>query len=97
MLWAELAGLICVALQMGLGRMKWAWHMTRVGEKRTAARSLKRKTEGNRRLERCRRGWEGNIEMDLKADFESVLWILLVRNTDERWAVVRTVMNLRVS
>jgi hypothetical protein len=47
-------------------RMRWAGHVTRMGEKRDAYRILVRRPEGRRPLGRPRRRWEGNIKMDLK-------------------------------
>jgi hypothetical protein len=46
-------------------RMRWAGHVTRMGEKRNAYRFLVGKPEGKRPLGRRRRRWAGNIEMDL--------------------------------
>ena len=40
--------------------------MARMGEKRDAYRVLVGKPEGRRTLGRPRRGWEDNIEMDLR-------------------------------
>jgi hypothetical protein len=47
-------------------RMRWAGHITRMGEKGNAYRILMRKLEGRRPLRRPRRGWEDNIKMDLR-------------------------------
>jgi hypothetical protein len=46
-------------------RMRWAGHIARMGEKRTAYRVLVGKPEGKRPLGRLRRRWEDNIRMDL--------------------------------
>jgi hypothetical protein len=46
-------------------RMRWAWHIARMGEKRNAYRILVGKLEGKRRLGRPRRKWVDNTEMDL--------------------------------
>jgi hypothetical protein len=46
-------------------KMRWAGHVTRIGERRGAYRVLVRKPEGRRPLERPRRRWEDNIKMDL--------------------------------
>jgi hypothetical protein len=46
-------------------RMKWAGHVTRMGEKRNAYRLLVGKPEGKRPLERPRHRWVNNIKMDL--------------------------------
>jgi hypothetical protein len=46
-------------------RMRWAGHVARMGEKRTAYRLLVGKPEGRRPLGRPRRRWVVNIRMDL--------------------------------
>jgi hypothetical protein len=53
--------------------------------------------EGRRPLGRPRRRWEDNIKMYLKEiGFGDVNWIHLARDRDTLWALVNTVMNLRV-
>jgi hypothetical protein len=47
-------------------RMRWAGHVTRMGEKRNAYRILLGKPEGKRPLGRPRRRWVDNIKMDLR-------------------------------
>jgi len=51
---------------MESGRMRWAGHVARMGERRGVYRALMGKPEGKRPLGRQRRGWEDNIKMDLK-------------------------------
>jgi hypothetical protein len=46
-------------------RMRWAGHITRMGEKRNAFSILLEKLEGKRLLERTRHRWKDNIAMDL--------------------------------
>jgi hypothetical protein len=46
-------------------RKRWAGHVTRIAEKRTVCRLLVGKPEGKRPLERPRRRWMDNINMDL--------------------------------
>jgi hypothetical protein len=46
--------------------MRWACHVTRMGEKRNAYRILVRKAEGKRPLRKVRRRWVDNIKMDLR-------------------------------
>jgi hypothetical protein len=46
-------------------RMRWAGHVTRMGEKRNAYRLLVGKPEGRRPLERPRRRWVDNIRRDV--------------------------------
>jgi hypothetical protein len=50
-----------------------------------------------RQLGRPRRRWEDNIKLDLRQiRFGGVDWIHLARDRDRLWALVNTVMNLRV-
>jgi hypothetical protein len=46
-------------------RMRWAGHVTGMGEKRNAFRLLVGKPEGKRPLGRPRRSWVDNIKIDL--------------------------------
>jgi hypothetical protein len=46
--------------------MRWAGHVTRMGETRNAYRILVRKPDGKRPLGRRRRRWVDNIKMDLR-------------------------------
>jgi hypothetical protein len=46
-------------------RMRWAGHVARIGEKRSAYRLLVGKPEGKRPLGRPRRRWVDNIMKDL--------------------------------
>jgi hypothetical protein len=53
--------------------------------------------EGRRPLGRPRRRWEDNIKMDLREiGFGNVDWIHWDQDRDRWWALVNTVMNLRV-
>jgi hypothetical protein len=47
-------------------RMRWAGHVTRMGEGRNVYRVLVGKPEGKRPLGRPRRRWEDGIKMDLR-------------------------------
>jgi hypothetical protein len=67
------------------------------GEKRNACKIVG-KPEGKRPHGRPRRKWKDDIKMDLKVIWwEGADWILLAENKDRWWAVVNTVMNLRVT
>jgi hypothetical protein len=67
------------------------------GEKRNAYRILVGTPEGKRRLERPRRRWEDAIRMDLrKIGWGGLDWTDLAQDTDQRRALLNTVMNLRV-
>jgi len=46
-------------------RMRWAWHVARMGEGRGVLRVLVGKPDGKRPLGRPRLRWEDNIKMDL--------------------------------
>jgi hypothetical protein len=71
--------------------------LVRIWEMRNAYKILVGKSEGNRPLGRHRRGWENNIEMDLKGTgCEDVDWIHLLVRWVQWWAVVNLIMNLRV-
>jgi hypothetical protein len=78
-------------------RMRWAGHVAHMGEVRGAYNILVGRPEGRRPLGRPRRRWEDNIKMDFRElGFGDVDWINLAQNRDRWWAVVNTVMNLRV-
>ena len=47
-------------------RMKWAWHVARMGEDRGVYKVFLGKPEGKRPLGRPRRRWVDNIRMDLQ-------------------------------
>jgi hypothetical protein len=68
-----------------------------MGKRRGAYRALVGKPEGRRLLERLRRRWEDNIKMDLReVGCGGADWIDLAVDRDRWWALVYTVMNLRV-
>jgi hypothetical protein len=78
-------------------RMRWASHVSRMGEKRNSYRLLVGKPEGKRPLGRPTRRWVDNIRMDLpKVGWGDVDWIVLVQDRNRWRAVVNSVMNLRV-
>jgi hypothetical protein len=67
------------------------------GEKRNAYRILVGMPEGKRPLGRPRRRWVDNIKMGLREiGWDSMDWIDLAQNRDQRRALVDTVTNLRV-
>ena len=47
-------------------RLRWAGHVARMDEGRSAFKIVTRKPTGNRPLGRPRRRWEDNIRMDLE-------------------------------
>jgi hypothetical protein len=62
-------------------RMRWAGHVTRMGEKRNVYRLLVGKSDGKRPLGRPRRRWVDNNKMDLLEIGLSVVdWIDLAQD-----------------
>jgi hypothetical protein len=67
------------------------------GDMRNANKILTGKPEGKRPLGRQSSRWEDNIKVDnRKIELESVDWINLAQDRDQRRALVKTAMNLRV-
>jgi hypothetical protein len=58
-------------------RMRWVWHVARMGDKRNACRVLVGKPEEKRPLGRPRRRWVDSIKMD-------VVWTVSI------WLRIRT-------
>ena len=78
-------------------RMRWAGHVARMEEERGVYRVLVGKPEGKRPLERPRRRWEDNINMDLQEVGGGYGgWMELAQDRDRWRALVSTVMNFRV-
>jgi hypothetical protein len=77
-------------------RMRWAGHVARMGEKRSAYRLLVGKPERRRPLGRPRRRWLDNIRMNLiEVGWGDVDWIGLARDRDMWRALINSVLNLR--
>ena len=70
--------------------------MALMGEGRGVHRGLVGKPEGKRPLGRPRRRWDDNIKMDLLEVEGGGDWMELAQDWDRWWALVNTVMNLRV-
>jgi len=70
--------------------------VARMGEGRDVHRVLVGKPEGKRPLGRPRRRWENNVKMDLQEVGGGEVWMELAQDRDRWWALVNTVMNLRV-
>jgi hypothetical protein len=55
------------------------------------------KPEGKRPLGRPRRSWVDNVKMDLREKaWDGVDWLDITQERDQWWALVNTVLNLRV-
>ena len=77
--------------------MGWVGHVARMWERRVSYRVLLGKPEGKRALERPRRRWEDNMNMDLQeVGFGCMDWIELAQDRDIWRALVNAVMNFRV-
>jgi hypothetical protein len=77
--------------------MRWAGHVTRMGDMMIAYRLLVGKPEGKRLLGRLRRRWVDNVTMDLvEVGWGDVDWIGLAQDRDSWRALVNSVLNLRV-
>jgi hypothetical protein len=96
----ELRDLYClpsVIRMIESGRIRWAGHVARMGDKRNAYRLLVGKPEGNKSLGKLRRSWVDNIRMDLvEVGWGNVDWIGLAQDRNRWRALVNSVLNLRV-
>jgi hypothetical protein len=77
-------------------RMRWAWHVARMWEKRNEYRLLVGKPEVKRPLGRPRRMWVDNIRMDLgEIGCGDMDWIVLALDRNSWRALVNLVLNRR--
>ena len=77
------------------GRMRWAGHVTRMGERRGIYRRLVGKPEGKSPLGRPRHRWDDSIKMDLQEVVCGCMdWIELAQDRDRWQALVNAVMSL---
>ena len=78
--------------------MRLAEHVARMDERKGIYRDLVGNPEGKRPNGRPKRRWEDNIKMDLQeVGCGGMDWIELAQDRDRWWALVSTVMNLRVT
>jgi hypothetical protein len=76
--------------------MRWAGHVSRT-EKRNACKILVGKLEGKRKLGRPRSRWQDNIKMDLgETAWGGLDWVDLAQDRNDWWALVSTIVNIRV-
>jgi hypothetical protein len=77
--------------------MRWAEHVTRVGERRVVYRFSVAKPEGKIPLGRPSRIWEDNIQMDHQVVGCGVTdWIEMSQDSDSWRVLVNAVMKFRV-
>jgi hypothetical protein len=77
--------------------IRWAGHLTRMGEGTGGYRVLVGRPVCKRPLGRPRRGWEDNIMMNLREiEIDGANWIQLARDRVQWRAFVNTMMNLWV-
>ena len=78
-------------------RMRWAGHVSRMGEEMGVYRVLVGKPEGQSPVGRPRRRWVDNIRMDLQEVGCGYMdWIGLAQDRDRWRTLVGAVMNNRV-
>jgi hypothetical protein len=78
-------------------RMRWAGHVTRIGEKRNAYRLLVGEPEGKRPLRRPRHRWVDNIRIGLgEMGWGDMDWTDLAQDRNRWRALVNSVLNLQV-
>ena len=78
-------------------RLRWAGHVARMEETRSAFKMLTGKPKGKRPLGRPRHRWEDNIRMDLEdIGINAENWVDSAQDRDYWRALVNAALNLRV-
>ena len=78
-------------------RLRWAGHVARMVEGRSASKILTGKPTGKRQLGRPRCRWEDNIRMDRKGILINTRnWVDLAQDRDYWRALVNEALNLQV-
>ena len=78
-------------------RLRWAGHVARMEESRSAFKILTGKPTGRRPSGRPRRRWEDNIRMDLEEiGINGSNWVDSAQDRDYWRALVNAALNLRV-
>ena len=76
--------------------MRWAGHVARMEEGRSAFKTLTGKPKGKRPLGRPRRKWEGNIRMDLEEiGINAGNWVDSAQDRNYWRGLVNAALNLR--
>jgi hypothetical protein len=77
--------------------VRWVGRGICMREKRNAYRVLVGKPESKRPLERLRCRWEDNVKINHRErGWGGMNWIHLAQNRDQCWALVNTVIYLRI-
>ena len=78
-------------------RLRWARHVARMEEGRSAFKIITGKPTGKRPLERPRRRWEDNIRMELEdIGISAGNWVDSAQDRNYWRALVNAALNLRV-
>ena len=78
-------------------RLRWAGHVAKMEESRSAFKILAGKPTGKRSLGRPRSRWADSIRKDLiEIDINSRKWVDSVQDRDYRRALLNATLNLRV-
>ena len=78
-------------------RLRWAGHVARMEEGRSAFKILTDKPTGKRPLGRPRRRWEDNIRIDLaEIGINAANWVDSAQDRDYWTALMNATLNLRV-
>ena len=78
--------------------MRWAGHVPRMKEGRSASKILTGTPAGKRPLRRPKRRWEGNIRTDIKEmGINTRNWVDSAQDRHYWRALLNAAMNLRVS
>ena len=78
-------------------RLRWAGHVVRMEEGRSAIKNLTGKPTGKRPLGRPRRRWKDNIRMDLEEiGINAGNWVDSTQDRNYWRALVNAALNLRV-